>query len=701
MLEGRHNGQSVEECQTPIQHLKAKAKAKAAAGQRHTGGKNNMSQRQPNRSGVQFLHGKSDQPTVTTMRTKGADAAVSLAVQQQQEAEKRELVQLRQFVQQLDAGLVIKEKINGGAFGTVYRGLMDGMLVAIKVEHVSRRESLETEHQVYQMLHPHRQQSYIGIPRCLYYYSDKQRYRILVLPYMGRNLKDIMATRPRRRFSVVTTLIIATQVLSHLEFIHKRGIIHRDIKPQNLIIGTESGVGQALIYLVDFGLSKCYIDPNTHRHIPNHHYPRITGTLRYLGIDGHRGEEASRRDDLQALAYVLVYFLRGKLPWQKIIPPEGTSQKEHYNAVALMKQQTATSDLCKGFPSIFAEFLDYSRKLPYDREPDYAGMQSGFWKELLKHSPEGLSYEVDWMDDYANAAPSRQGTTATAIQQGQAGQIRRQGAAAAAATTLTPTPTPTPSNALSNKSLLNGRTREQRQEDGRRQDLDSGATPSSSSTSYVSSTSSNGSDPLPGPASAPVPECNDNQNHPVFAEEEDNEEEHFDPANRANRTNRCMPRRQRQPLATKELGNRVSPTPSTAAASIPTVAGPVTPAFQQQPPLSTSALTMTPLPPRNDNDDGYLNDQRDQEEDEDEEDSTSTNSSDCMVIDDPRNLRDTCIDPPARHHHQPQQYQNQPYLPQAQPQGYPTLLHQQQQHFPQPPAYTNDLYEDEARYANE
>lgn len=155
--------------------------------------------------------------------------------------------------------------------------------------------------------------------------------------------------------------------------------MHRDIKPENLLLGKPDGSSESLIHVVDFGLAAQYCDMASHVHIAYKRQTYITGTVRYLSINGHTGIELTRRDDLESLAYVFIYFLRGSLPWQGI---NVKSRKKKSALVMKKKISTTTQDLCRNLPRVFATFLDYARHLPFDAAPDYNYLRTLFCRTL-------------------------------------------------------------------------------------------------------------------------------------------------------------------------------------------------------------------------------------------------------------------------------------------------------------------------------
>ena len=129
---------------------------------------------------------------------------------------------------------------------------------------------------------------------------------------LGKSLEDLFQEN-QKKFSLKTVCLIAEQMLDRIEFIHNKNIIHRDIKPDNFVMGLQNNY---IVYILDFGLSKKYRSSRTHQHIKFCSNKKLTGTARYASINALKGCEQSRRDDLEAIGYVLMYFLRGSLPWQ-------------------------------------------------------------------------------------------------------------------------------------------------------------------------------------------------------------------------------------------------------------------------------------------------------------------------------------------------------------------------------------------------
>ena len=198
-------------------------------------------------------------------------------------------------------------KIGTGSFGDIFIGsnIITKEEVAIKLEKIySKHPQLLYESKVYRIL-----QGGEGIP-CIYYYGVEGEYNVMVIELLGPTLEDLLNIC-NKRFTLKTVLMLADQMISRIEYLHTKNFLHRDVKPDNFLTGL--GKKASSVFLIDFGLSKKYID-KTKNHIPFREGKSLTGTVRYTSINTHLGLEQSRRDDIEGLGYVFIYFLRGNLP---------------------------------------------------------------------------------------------------------------------------------------------------------------------------------------------------------------------------------------------------------------------------------------------------------------------------------------------------------------------------------------------------
>jgi len=177
----------------------------------------------------------------------------------------------------------------------------------------------------------------------------------MVMELLGKSLEDLFAIC-KRKLSLKTTLMVADQMLSRIEYVHSRLFIHRDMKPDNFLIG--KGAKSAIIYIIDFGLAKRYRDPKTNQHIPFRNGKSLTGTARYASINTHMGIEQSRRDDIEGICYVMIYFLKGSLPWQGLT---AKNKGDKYRKIMETKISIPVETLCKNLPGIFY-YRKYYRK---------------------------------------------------------------------------------------------------------------------------------------------------------------------------------------------------------------------------------------------------------------------------------------------------------------------------------------------------
>ncbi|XP_010542899.1 PREDICTED: casein kinase 1-like protein 9 isoform X2 [Tarenaya hassleriana] len=277
-------------------------------------------------------------------------------------------------------------KIGSGSFGELYLGVnvQTGEEVAVKMEPVkTKHPQLHYESKLYMLL-----QGGTGVPS-LKWFGVEGDYNVMVIDLLGPSLEDLF-NYCNRKFSLKTVLMLADQLLNRVEYTHSRGFLHRDIKPDNFLMGLGRKANQ--VYIIDFGLGKKYRDLQTHKHIPYRENKNLTGTARYASVNTHLGVEQSRRDDLESLGYVLMYFLRGSLPWQGL---KAGTKKQKYDRISEKKVSTPIEVLCKGYPSEFVSYFHYCRSLRFDDKPDYSYLKRLF-RDLFIREGYQFDYVFDW-----------------------------------------------------------------------------------------------------------------------------------------------------------------------------------------------------------------------------------------------------------------------------------------------------------------
>ncbi|KAL3644981.1 Casein kinase 1-like protein 6 [Castilleja foliolosa] len=277
-------------------------------------------------------------------------------------------------------------KIGSGSFGELFLGvnIQSGEEVAVKLESAkTKHPQLHYESKIYMLL-----QGGTGIPSLKWFGVDGE-YNVMVIDLLGPSLEDLF-NYCNRKLTLKTVLMLADQLINRVEYMHSRGFLHRDIKPDNFLMGLGRKANQ--VYSIDFGLAKKYRDLQTHKHIPYRENKNLTGTARYASVNTHLGIEQSRRDDLESLGYVLMYFLRGSLPWQGL---KAGTKKQKYDRISEKKMLTSIEALCKSYPSEFTSYFHYCRSLRFEDKPDYSYLKRLF-RDLFIREGYQFDYVFDW-----------------------------------------------------------------------------------------------------------------------------------------------------------------------------------------------------------------------------------------------------------------------------------------------------------------
>jgi serine/threonine protein kinase len=341
------------------------------------------------------------------------------------------------------------EKIGEGSFGSIFSGKNKNTEegVAVKLEKTEQKGLLKHEAHMYNFL-----AGIKGIPS-LRSFGIEGKFSYLVLDLLDYSLKKVLEEYSESKFKLKTVLYIGIQMLKRLEDIHKKGIIHRDIKPDNLMICKHDNFNT--IYLIDFGLAKMFIDDKG-KHIPMEKGKNMTGTAKYVSLNVHKGYSQSRRDDLESLGYVLIYFLQGESVSVSVseasksvreanvseanvseaseseanvsvseanesvseanvseasesVSEASESVSEANESVSeanvsvseasentCMKKKINLCDNLKDIPGEFIIFINYCRNLKYEEDPDYTYLKMLFLN-LYKHHGFEMSKAFDYI----------------------------------------------------------------------------------------------------------------------------------------------------------------------------------------------------------------------------------------------------------------------------------------------------------------
>ena len=286
--------------------------------------------------------------------------------------------------------ILTDKRLGGGSFGHVYKclNIKTNKEYSIKVEsNNSTNPQLFHEYKILKLLEGNE-----GIPTT-YLFKNIGGESIIVMDLLGPNLEDILQDTKTKKFTLKTCLMTLKQIIERLKIIHKEGIIHRDLKPENLLV--TKNIRNGLIYLIDFGLSKKYKDTKNEMHIPFKNDRPLTGTLRYISINTHKGFEQSRRDDIESALYIIIYFLNGTLNWDGI---KCKTKEEKIQKIMEKKEDFKKNKEYKKMPQTFSHIFQYIYNLGFEEKPNYEYIFGVINKGLEQFEGES-NYEktlLDW-----------------------------------------------------------------------------------------------------------------------------------------------------------------------------------------------------------------------------------------------------------------------------------------------------------------
>lgn len=281
--------------------------------------------------------------------------------------------------------------------GAVYLGknVVSNEPVAVKLEHkATKAPQLPLEYRFIKMIGPGE-----GFPRIVKIDECAGTYHAMVMELLGPSLEEVFNACDRK-MNLKSVLYLSLQLVSRFQTLHSKNIIYRDVKPENFLLGRPGLDKENIVHIIDYGLAKEYINPESGVHIAFRGQKGAIGTARYMSVNTHFGKEQSRRDDLEALGYVIIYLTRGSLPWQGL---PATDHRDRMRKIGDMKRKMPLEDICDKCPEEYVNYLKYVRNLDFYEAPDYEYLRKIFFDLFVSNK-----FVDDGVYDWTGKFDSRQ-----------------------------------------------------------------------------------------------------------------------------------------------------------------------------------------------------------------------------------------------------------------------------------------------------
>jgi len=304
---------------------------------------------------------------------------------------------------------IVGHQIGSGSFSTVYfgRDIKTNARIAVKTEDIDVDKAPQLQADVAVLRKIRDMNGGImptGFTRLLASGVDKTRnIRYAIIELLADSLEALTFRQPGNRLTVHTVLMIADQALTRLQTMHDAGFIHRDIKLANFVMGR--GPFSPALYIIDFGLTTSFLDESG-THIKefdaagNPVKGIIAGTLSYMSVRAHKMLKQSRRDDIEALAYVCIRMLVKNLPWKVAVEQENRKRDltvyEKNALIMEVKSKTPIPMLCKNLPPVFARWIKYARNIRFHERPNYTMIRKWLHDVMDSAGGETMDAIYDW-----------------------------------------------------------------------------------------------------------------------------------------------------------------------------------------------------------------------------------------------------------------------------------------------------------------